>query len=153
MKTDSQRMDEARFKELLREKGLKVTRQRILILEILEQQAGEHITAEELYEAVRGEYPEIGLATVYRTIQLFLELGLINSVTLGDGCVRYEMESREEQHHHHHIVCLRCGKVLSFGEDLLESLEQRIMEDTGFQILDHEVKFYGYCGACAGEQG
>ena len=79
------------LKEKLREKGLKVTNQRILILSVLEQNKGRHLTAEDIYELVTQEHPEIGLATVYRTIQLLWDMQLIDKINLDEGCVRYEI--------------------------------------------------------------
>lgn len=140
-----------KFKAILREKGLKVTTQRILVLEALSSAPDKHFTAEEIYEAVKQEYPEIGLATVYRTIQVLLELHLIDRINLDDGYVRYEIgavDSSEMKHHHHHLICLSCGKVFSFGDDLLDTLEEKIQDSMDFKVVDHEVKLYGYCRNC-----
>lgn len=143
------------FKMLLKENGLKVTTQRIVILEVLEERPQEHLTAEEIYECVKEKYPDIGLATVYRTIQLLSELNLIDKLNLDDGCVRYEIGKQKvgnASHHHHHLICLSCGKVFTFQGDLLETLEDKIHETMKFQIVDHEVKFYGYCDECQVER-
>ena len=141
-----------KFKALLKENGLKVTTQRIAILDVLQSRPDTHLTAEEIYEYVREQYPEIGLATVYRTIQLLSDLHLIDKLNLDDGFVRYEIGKMgsefESGHHHHHLICLGCGKVFSFEDDMLESLENRIKEKLQFDIVDHEVKFYGYCVKC-----
>ena len=109
-----------------------------------------HLTAEEIYEIVKADFPEIGLATVYRTIQLLVGLDLVESIQLGDGYVRYEIGKfqGEETHHHHHLICLECGKIISFRDDLLDELEARIMESASFQVINHEVKLYGYCKEC-----
>lgn len=143
-----------RFKTLLKEKGLKVTMQRIEILEALEDRPDEHLTAEEIYEFVKEKDPDIGLATVYRTIQLLAELNLIDKLNLGDGFVRYEIGRQSDDgriHHHHHLVCLNCGSVLTFQGDLLEALEHHIEETMGFEVVDHEVKLLGYCNECKEE--
>ena len=145
-----------RFKTLLKANGLKITTQRIAIMEVLEERPNEHLTAEEIYECVKAKYPEIGLATVYRTIQLLSELNLIDKLNLDDGFVRYEIGKQgngESNHHHHHLICLGCGKVLTFQDDLLETLEQKIQNTMEFQIVDHEVKFYGYCENCQKSEG
>lgn len=138
------------FKEILKEKGLKITKQRILVLEALASCEDKHLTAEEIYEIVKADFPEIGLATVYRTIQLLVELDLVESVQLGDGYVRYEIGklNGDKTHHHHHLICLECGKIISFRDDLLDELEARIMESASFQVVNHEVKLYGYCKEC-----
>ena len=146
-------VDREQFREILKKKGLKVTTQRLLILEVLASCPDVHLTAEEIYDRVKTDYPEIGLATVYRTIQLLLELHLIDRINLDDGFVRYEignLGTGMSRHHHHHLICLKCGKVESFQDDLLEKLEQRITATTGFKVADHEVKFYGYCKECGG---
>lgn len=142
------------FRELLKSRGLKMTNQRRIILEAFEEQPNEHFTAEEIYELVKVKCPEIGLATVYRTIQLFSELRLIDRLNLDDGFVRYEIGKKDVKgHHHHHIICLNCGKVDMFEDDLLDNLENRIYEQMGFQVTDHEVKLYGYCKDCMNKTG
>lgn len=135
---------------LLKSRGLKVTNQRIGVLNVLYNAQNRHLTAEEIYELVKKDYPDIGLATVYRTIQLLLELDLIDRISLDDGCARYEIgrEISAGQHHHHHLICLSCGKLLSFEGDFLEGLERHIQDSMGFQVTDHEVKLYGYCKKC-----
>ena len=139
------------FKKLLRENGLKVTSQRIAILETLKDRPGEHLTAEEIYEIVREENPDIGLATIYRTIQLLTDLNLIDKLNLDDGHVRYEIGNLNQDdniHRHHHLICLECDKIIGFKDDLLEQLESTIGDTMGFEVVDHEVKLYGYCKEC-----
>ncbi len=143
--------NQEQFKNLLKQNGLKVTSQRVAILEVLDSRPGKHLTAEEIYDYVREKYPEIGIATVYRTIQVLSELNLIDKLNLDDGYVRYEISkgSKEEtSHHHHHLICVNCGSVFAFQDDLLETLEERIMDTMGFCVVDHEVKLYGHCSAC-----
>lgn len=144
-------VDRGQFKELLKTKGLKVTNQRLMVLEAIASCPEEHLTAEEIFALVKVGCPEIGLATVYRTIQLLSELHLIDRVNFDDGFVRYEIGSaaeRGQKHHHHHLICMKCGKVSSFQEDLLEGLEAKIADMAGFYVVNHEVKLYGYCAAC-----
>lgn len=144
-------LDREGFEKLLREKGLKVTTQRLAVLTVLSQKPDSHLTAEEIYDLVKVSNPEIGLATVYRTIQMLLELKIIDRINLDDGYVRYELGhvyEDEDSHHHHHLICIKCGRVMSFQGDLLEEFEKRIEDKTGFQIQDHDVKLYGYCTDC-----
>lgn len=148
--------NQEQFKALLRTNGLKITTQRVAILEVLSNRPGEHLTAEEIYDCVRQDYPDIGLATVYRTIQLLSELDLIDKLNLGDGYVRYEIGKSSQEphnHHHHHLICLECGSIYAFQDDLLETLEKRIEETLGFDVVDHEVKIYGHCANCIAEKG
>ncbi|MBS7239725.1 MAG: transcriptional repressor [Acetatifactor sp.] len=143
--------DREQFKRILKENGLKVTRQRLVVLEAISSCPEEHLSADEIFALVKVDCPEIGLATVYRTIQLLSELHLIDRINFDDGYVRYEMGSafdREQKHHHHHLICSNCGKVISFQDDLLEELEEKIARTTGFEVVDHEVKLYGHCKDC-----
>lgn len=147
-------LDRAEFENLLREKGLKVTTQRLAVLTALSQGTDSHLTAEEIYELVKTSNPDIGLATVYRTIQLLLELKIIDRIHLDDGYVRYELGHVYEDgdsHHHHHLICVKCGRVMSFQGDLLDEFEKKMESKTGFQIQDHDVKLYGYCADCLKE--
>ncbi len=139
------------LKAKLKEKGLKVTHQRLLVLSVLAQNGGRHLTAEDVYELVSEDYPEIGLATVYRALQLLWDMQLVDRINLDDGCVRYEIGHLFEgamKHNHHHLICRTCKKVIPFGDDLLDELERHIEEATGFHVLDHELKFYGQCKEC-----
>ncbi len=150
-----QKSTEELLKEKLRKKGLKVTHQRILVLSVLEQNSGRHMTAEDIYELVSEDYPEIGLATVYRTLQLLWEMQLVDRLNLDDGCVRYEIGHLllgDARHNHHHLICRTCNKVIPFDDDLLDDLERYIEDATGFHVLDHELKFYGLCRECMEKQ-
>lgn len=148
-------MEEKKTEELLKkklkEKGLKVTHQRLLVLSVLEQNNGKHMTAEDIYELVSEECPEIGLATIYRTLQLLRDMELVDRINLDDGCVRYEIGHLLRdgaKHNHHHLICRGCGRVVPFDGDLLDDLERHIEESIGFHVLDHELKFYGLCRDC-----
>lgn len=143
-------MNEEKVKDLLREKGLKVTSQRLMVLNILSAYGDEHLTVEEIYDLAKEESPEIGLATIYRTVQVLLELHVIEKVTFDDGFARYELNGEEtgSGHRHHHAICTQCGKVYSLETDLLDTLEKQVFESLGFEVTDHEVKLYGLCSAC-----
>lgn len=143
-------MNEEKVKDLLREKGLKVTSQRLMVLNILSAHGDEHLTVEEIYDLAKEESPEIGLATIYRTVQVLLELHVIEKVTFDDGFARYELNGEEtgSGHRHHHAICTQCGKVYSLETDLLDTLEKQVFESLGFEVTDYEVKLYGLCSAC-----
>jgi Fur family ferric uptake transcriptional regulator len=147
-------VDRGQFKKRLKDNGLRVTNQRLAVLEAIASCPEEHLTAEEIFELVKVDCPDIGLATVYRTIQLLSELHLIDKVNFDDGFVRYEIGSAAEnggRHRHHHLICTKCGKVVSFRDDLLEELEAKIAETCGFRVVDHEVKLFGCCEECGGK--
>lgn len=143
-------MNEEKVKDLLREKGLKVTSQRLMVLNILSAHGDEHLTVEEIYDLAKEESPKIGLATIYRIVQVLLELHVIEKVTFDDGFARYELNGEEtgSGHRHHHAICTQCGKVYSLETDLLDTLEKQVFESLGFEVTDHEVKLYGLCSAC-----
>lgn len=137
-----------KLKENLKEKGYKLTPQRRAIVDSIIDNEGKHLTAEEIYDLVRVDCPEIGLATVYRTIILLEELGIVCKLDLGDGCSRYELVHDEESHNHHHLVCSSCGKVIEVEGDLLEAIEHNIEEKYRFTIHNHSLKFFGNCSDC-----
>lgn len=131
----------------LHENDYKITPQRRVILKVFLDNVEHHLSAEEIYNIVRVTNPEIGLATVYRTLDLLAELEILQKVNFGDGRSRYEF-SDTEVHHHHHLICLKCGEVTEFDDDKLEELEAAIGKKSGFKIIDHQVKFFGYCQKC-----
>lgn len=133
--------------ESLRDHSYKLTPQRQTILKTFIEHADEHLSAEDVYMLVKNQYPDIGLATVYRTLDLLAELGVLQKNDFGDGRSRYEFSNKDE-HHHHHLICLNCGEVSEFDDDLLESLETIIQKRNGFKVLDHDLKFLGYCHKC-----
>jgi len=135
------------LKQKLYDKEYKLTPQRRVVLEVFANNPEKHLSAEDVYDKVRETYPEIGLATVYRTLDLFAELDILQKMDFGDGRARYEF-SESEVHHHHHLICLKCGSVTEFEDDLLEALEAVIEKKNHFEIINHELKFYGYCNKC-----
>lgn len=142
------KMDIYAYKEILKENGYKLTSQRKAILEILMDNKSEHLSCDDIFKITSVEHPEIGIATIYRTLQLFEELGMVYKLNFNDGFSRYELDLGTEEHHHHHLICLSCGKVIEVKVDLLDSLEQKIEKNDNFTIVDHNVKFYGYCSDC-----
>lgn len=136
------------LKDKLKEEGLKLTPQRRSIVDTMIKTKGEHLSSEEIYSLVKENCPEIGLATVYRTLQLLDEIGAVSKLNLDDGCCRYELNVKEENHNHHHLICKKCNKIIEVEEDLLEELESQIEKNYGFKIYDHDVKFFGLCSLC-----
>jgi Fur family ferric uptake transcriptional regulator len=125
----------------------KLTPQRQLILEVIAGRGNRHLSAEDIYEILKERAAEIGLATVYRTLDLLVELNILHKVDFDDGRSRYEL-APNRSHRHHHLICLTCGKVIEAKEDLLNQLEEVIEREDGFLVLDHSVKFYGHCLEC-----
>ncbi|RNC28057.1 MAG: Ferric uptake regulation protein [Candidatus Dichloromethanomonas elyunquensis] len=136
------------FNKVLKEKGYKFTSQRQHVFEVVTENEGKHLNSQEIYELVRKKYPEIGVATVYRTLALLEVMGLIYGVDFEDGFRRYEIAKNEEEHRHHHLICLECGSIREMEEDLLGTIEERIFQKDNFKVINHRVKFYGYCENC-----
>ncbi|MEY8415354.1 Fur family transcriptional regulator, ferric uptake regulator [Tissierella praeacuta DSM 18095] len=141
-------MDINIIKGKLQKEGYKLTTQRRAILNTIVDNYEEHLSCDEIYNIVKKKYPDLGIATVYRTLQLFEKLNIVYKLNFDDGCSRYELSTDSENHHHHHLVCLNCGKVTEVKLDLLEALEEEIESEGQFTIVDHNVKFYGYCSEC-----
>lgn len=140
--------DEQELRELLKQRGYKFTGQRYAVLEVLAKYKGKHLTTEEIYQYVRDTDPEIGLATVYRSLTLLERIGLVMELDLDDGFSRYELARHNEDHRHHHLICSKCGSVSEVEEDLLDELEEQILIKKDFLVKDHRVKFYGLCSHC-----
>lgn len=136
--------------EKLRAKESKLTTRRELILKVLLENQGKHLSAEDVYNLVKGEEADVGLATVYRALELFHEFGLIHAIDFGDGRKRYEFGMEEgKDHHHHHLICTKCGSIIEVNEDLLDELENRVHKKHNFTITDHQLKIFGICSQCA----
>jgi Fur family transcriptional regulator, ferric uptake regulator len=140
--------DIIKLKEDLKKKGYKLTPQRRAIVDVMIESEGKHLTVEEIYDLVKIQCPEIGLATVYRTILLLEEMEIVSKIDLGDNCSRYELVHEEESHHHHHLICTDCGNIIEVEGDLLDVLEDNIEMKYKFQIKNHSLKFYGLCNNC-----
>jgi Fur family ferric uptake transcriptional regulator len=132
------------FEQLLRSKGYRLTNQRRVIARELED--ARHLSAEEIYDRVKEEHPEMGLSTVYRTLDLLHELGVVRKEDFGDGYARYELMTEKP---HHHARCRTCGTVIEFNEELVEYLALQVERETGFVTDWHELMLYGQCARCA----
>ncbi len=128
----------------------RLTRQRAAILEVLAEHSHQHLTADEIHGKVRDLEPSVGLATVYRTLDLLVEMGLVSKISFGEDAYRYELASTRE-HQHHHLVCLRCNRVEEVRADLLHRLEEMVEKTYGFSVTDHRLQFFGICRHCRGE--
>jgi Fur family ferric uptake transcriptional regulator len=147
--TIMERLSENSLRQLLRERGLKATRQRDEILRALKE-AGSHITVDELYRSVRRKNPHIGYATVYRTLRLLSETGWASARRFGDRTARFEPRPAGE--HHDHLICLGCQKIEEFEDGRLEALQDRVARRQGFRVMDHKLEIYGYCRSCTGKR-
>lgn len=144
---------QAKVKDILRASNYKYTRQREKIIDVLLENVDEHLSADDVYNLVKDKAPDISLSTVYRTLELFQSCNILHGIDFGDGCKRYELtHDLGEGHHHHHLICLECGKIIEVKDDLLENLEENIGEEYNFDIVDHQLKFFGYCEECLAQR-
>ncbi|MFP7571459.1 Fur family transcriptional regulator [Marivita sp. S2033] len=119
--------------------GLRLTEQRRTIAQVL-QNSADHPHVEELYARASGLDPNISLATVYRTVKLFEEAGILEKVDFGDGRARYEDAERD---HHDHLIDLQTGKVIEFVDPEIEALQEKIAAKLGYKLKGHRLELYG----------
>ena len=124
---------------LCAEKGLRITEQRRVIARVLSD-AEDHPDVEALHARSAAIDPGISIATVYRTVRLFEEAGILERHEFGDGRARYEAAAEA---HHDHLIDVESGKVIEFVDDELEALQRRIAEKLGFRLVDHRMELYG----------
>ncbi len=129
----------------LKKAGLKVTHPRKKILEFLELSSVRHQSAEDIYRALLDEGEEIGLATVYRVLTQFEAAGLVERHHFESGQAVFELN---EKGHHDHIVCVSCGKVEEFFDEVIESRQQEVAASKGYDVTDHSMTLYGLCPNC-----
>jgi len=129
----------------LKKAGLKVTLPRLKILQILEKSKEHHLSAEDIYRVLIESGEDIGLATVYRVLTQFEEAGLVARHNFeGDQSV-FELDRGE---HHDHLLCVKCGRVEEFVDEVIEKRQQEIAKQAGFSITDHNLHIYGICANC-----
>lgn len=133
------------FQDYIARQGLKSTRQRDIILDAF-LSSERHLSIEELYLKLRAKHPNIGYATVYRTLKLFAESGIAREMQFGDGQTRYEHTGEGE--HHDHLVCTGCGAIIEFENETIEKLQSEVAAAHGFLIKTHKLELYGLCVAC-----
>jgi Fur family ferric uptake transcriptional regulator len=128
-----------------------IPREDILDLLIRTQQ---HLTAKEIYGALSPLNPDMGLTTIYRTLEMLDKSGLIRKIFTGDGQARFEYKKAENADHHHHLICTVCGKILNYRDfekeelDLVRKTEEILARKHGFLIRDHSIEFLGLCEDC-----
>ena len=134
--------------------GYRMTMPRQAILDVLISTT-KHLSAEDVYMAVHKSYPNVGLTTVYRTLELLVQMGLVFKFDFGDGRARYELsEGPKGARHHHHLVCTGCGRVVDYTDfideevELLNQTEKGLSKKYNFEIMNHLIQFYGLCENC-----
>ncbi len=136
----------ATLMEYITKKGLRMTRQRQLIAKVLLTAEG-HLTIDELHQLIRKHDEGVGYATIYRTVKLLTECGLVNSAQFGDGATRFE--STINRDHHDHLICTNCQKIIEFENEEIEELQHQVCEEHQFTMVHHKMEIYGLCSVCA----
>jgi len=129
----------------LKDAGLKVTTPRMKVLDILASDSNRHLSAENVYKALLDQGDDVGLATVYRVLTQFEEAGLVKRHHFEGGHSVFELSDGE---HHDHLVCVKCGEVTEFFDEVIEQRQVAVAEERGFKITDHSLNIYGMCGKC-----
>ncbi|TNF97678.1 MAG: ferric iron uptake transcriptional regulator [Gammaproteobacteria bacterium] len=126
----------------LKKAGLKVTLPRMKVLEILESSPHRHMSAEQVYQALRDAGNEVGLATVYRVLTQFESAGLVIRNNFEGGQSVFELDSG---HHHDHLVCIKCGHVEEFFDETIEKRQHEVVEKAGYELVGHNLVLYVDC--------
>lgn len=135
--------------ESLRANGVRVTRQRRAVLQVLQESDG-HLDAEAVHDRVRARDPRISLATVYRTLALLKGAGLVEEHRLGESHAHFEAAQETP---HYHFTCLRCGRVIEFDAPEVTRVVRRLGEQEGIEIVETHLSLTGYCAGCGNEPG
>ncbi|MCL1039687.1 ferric iron uptake transcriptional regulator [Shewanella corallii] len=128
--------------QALKKAGLKITLPRVKILELMQEPENQHISAEDLYKKLLDIGEEIGLATVYRVLNQFDDAGIVSRHHFESGKAVFELST---QHHHDHLVCLSCGKVIEFSDEVIESRQKEIAKKHNIKLTNHSLYLYGVC--------
>lgn len=126
--------------EALKEAGLKVTSPRVKILRLLQLPENQHLSAEDLYRKLLAQGDEVGVATVYRVLNQFDDAGIVTRHHFEGGKSVFELAN---QQHHDHLVCLKCGEVIEFNDDLIEQQQKLIAQKYGIKLTNHSLYLYG----------
>lgn len=132
-------------KSQIKAAGLKVTVPRIKILELLEKAGSRHLSAESIYQTLKDEGEDLGIATVYRVLGQFEAAGIVNRHNFEEGFSIFELNHGE---HHDHLVCVKCKQVIEFCDEMIEAQQKIIAQKHGFKITDHSLNIYGLCVSC-----
>lgn len=133
------KIPQSRLERLCRENGMRMTGQRRIIARVLSE-ANDHPDVEEVHKRASAQDKNISLSTVYRTVRLFEEAGILERHEFGDGRARYEQVASE---HHDHLIDMRTGKVIEFRNEQVERLQEAIARELGYKLIDHRLELYG----------
>lgn len=130
--------------EILKNTGVRMTPQRHAILSYLLETMS-HPTADEIYKALEGKFPNMSVATIYNNLRVFKEAGLVRELTYGDASSRFDANVSED---HYHVICTECGSIHDFHFPYLREAETAAAKSVGFQVTGHRMEVYGVCATC-----
>ncbi|MBV1961366.1 MAG: ferric iron uptake transcriptional regulator [Immundisolibacteraceae bacterium] len=141
--------------EALRKVGLKATLPRIKIFEFLQRIEERHLSAENIYQAMLADHEEVGLATIYRVLTQFEAAGLVIRHHFEGDRSLFELGTNKGANHHDHLVCIGCGTIQEFFDEVIEQTQIEVAKRFGYKIIDHNLHIQGLCGSCqeAAEKG
>jgi Fur family ferric uptake transcriptional regulator len=140
---------EMRPADKLNNVGLKATTPRLRVLQIFHAHERRHLTAEDVHRSMLDQHADIGLATVYRVLGQLTDVGILARNVFESGKAVYELQAGV---HHDHLICLECGRVDEFSDDVIEERQRSIAESSGYALAQHQLALYGYCPACRTRQ-
>ncbi len=142
------------WSQRLHDAGFRVTNPRETVIAVL-RRTEKHLSAEDIYVSALKENPSIGLTTVYRTLDLLHQIGVVQKFEFGDGKARYELiHNPQKKEHHHHLVCMHCKTIIDYTNfmkeelELMNKTEKQLSKKHNFKILHHTISFYGICEKC-----
>lgn len=137
-----------RYRTILRDRNMRITPQRLMILRVIDQGHG-HMTAEDIGEQIRSQYPAVHQGTIYRTLEALRLSGLVSETHLANRSAIYDLVSG---HQHHHLICERCGAITEIDDSLLESLRSALLDRFGFHARIEHFAIAGSCVGCSGKE-
>jgi len=132
----------------------RLTKPRRAILDVLNH-TGKHLSAEQIYKETSKVYPNVGLSTIYRNLEMLVRIGLVCKFDAGDNKSRYEIAKRPNENHHHHLICKKCNSIIDYSDsinnekDFIKTRERNLSSKYNFKIENHCIDFFGLCHKCS----
>lgn len=137
-----------KIKYSLKKNGCKMTPQRQKIVDVILENQHKHLNSEEIYTIIKKDYPEMGIATIYRTMQLLEKMNIVCKFDIDESGIRYEVRGMDDKHQHPHFICTNCGNIIPLKDIEFDTIQNKISDEYGFKITDYNLKLYGICKKC-----